>query len=229
MSGSGADAGSTSCSDETPGGSAAVAGASARKPTSWSPATSPSAREGALVADPEARPRRAQHVGEPCARDVRVEERADRAQLRDGAERDQEERAVGTEDGDRLPGTQPGACQHRGQAIHPRVVRAVGDRFRFELECDAIGNALGLLPDEATERIGRSTELGDDLSEVHRHAASRPVVGDATFPGCRFVELAPCEVPGSEACVGPQGVSWRRRRTRELGARVEVRQSARRA
>jgi hypothetical protein len=110
-------------------------------------------------------------VREPGAGDVRVQERADRAELRDGADRREEEGTVPREDRDRLAGGDAVAREHPRQAVHERVELGVRDGLGLELERDAIGDRLGLRADEGTERVRRLLELGEDRGQVHRPSA----------------------------------------------------------
>jgi hypothetical protein len=98
---------------------------------------------------------------------VGVHERADRAQLRDRAQRGEEERAVRREDRDGHARTDAGAAEHPREAVHLRVVGAVRDRIGLEFERDAVGDRLGLRADERTEGVGRPLELRDDGGEIH--------------------------------------------------------------
>src|SRR4030095_9070465 len=178
------------------------------------------------IAYAESGARCAEHVRESGARDVRVDQRTHGAELGDGADGEQEEGAVGREDRTRVARPEAGAGERRGEAIHLTVVRAEADRLVLELERRSIRNALGLLLDEATERIGRSTEFCDELSEVHRSGASRRLTARAR-PGTR--QPTPCQVAGSQAFPEPsrEGVPWGRRCMGGVGALDAARRSAR--
>src|SRR5262245_447467 len=152
--------------------------------------------KGVGVADSRPGTRCLQHVSEARAADMGIDERANGSELRDRAQPDQEERAVQAEEGDRSSRTPTRPSQRGGEPIDLPIVGAVAELLRLELQGDSIGDALGLLADEATERIGRSTKLLDDLPEVHRRSASRALVDAASMaenrrqnppsPSCRL-------------------------------------------
>ena len=107
----------------TSGGVVVPAGASAWKRTGVRARDLGDApASAAAVADAARRAGRAQDVREPGAGHVRVQERADRAELRDGADRREEEGTVPREDRDRLPGAHAVAREHPREAVHVRVV-----------------------------------------------------------------------------------------------------------
>ena len=147
------------------------------------------------VADPRAGVRDAQHVRQAGARNVRVDERADGPELRNRAERGQEEGAVEAEDRDRIALGDAFSSQYRGEAVHGSVVRAVGDGLVLELQDDAVGDRLGLLADEGTERIGRPFDLLEDLVKVH----GRQVPEVVTLTGSVTTMVAPPRSPHSRA------------------------------
>src|SRR5262245_20841348 len=146
--------------------------------------------EGVGVADSRPGTRCLQHVSEARAADMGIDERANGSELRDRAQPDQEERAVQAEEGDRSSRTPTRPSQRGGEPIDLPIVGAVAELLRLELQGDSIGDALGLLADEATERIGRSTKLLDDLPEVHRRSASRALVDAASIGGKQAPKIA---------------------------------------
>ena len=135
------------------------------------------AGEGIGVTDADDSAGGAKHAREPCAADVRVDQRTDGTELGDGSERGEEERAVQAQDRDRRSLHDPGATERARNAIHLLVVGAVGERLALERERDTIGNLRGLAAHQGTEGVGRCLELGEDAPEVHRRVLGRGLAG----------------------------------------------------